>query len=166
MSLEEALAANTKALEALTKLLLGGLDAKLGVKLAEAASALAIDPGATPSVTAAEVAAKRAATDMTMKDAKAAVIEEKKLAAKTETKPPATSPTSENTSPESEPVKYDDVKKLILAISKNDRNKAVALLGRYGAKGGLELKPEQFADFVVDAGRVLSGEYDPESGDE
>lgn len=138
MSLEEALAANTKALEALT--------AVLGLRI----SAAAADPAA----------------DMFRRGSKTGVIEEKKTDPKTETKPPATSPTSENTSSESEPVKYDDVKKLILAISKNDRNKAVALLGHYGAKGGLELKPEQFADFAADAGRVLSGEYDPEQGDE
>ena len=38
---------------------------------------------------------------------------------------------------------------------------AQALLQRFGVKRVRELKPEQFAEFVTDAGRAERGEYDP-----
>lgn len=132
MSLEEALTANTAALEALTAIIVGKLDGKL-----------------EETTTSPEVGDKP----------------EKKPAPKTETKQQATSSISETTSQESAPVSYDEVKKLILQISKADRNKAVALLARFGAKGGTELKPDQYPKFVIDAQRVVDGEYDPEASD-
>jgi hypothetical protein len=60
---------------------------------------------------------------------------------------------------------YDEVKKYILQISSKSRDKAVALLARYGAKGGPSLKPEQYASFVKDALATLAGVYDPEKGE-
>jgi hypothetical protein len=60
---------------------------------------------------------------------------------------------------------YDEVKKYILQISAKSRDKAVALLARYGAKGGPGLKPEQYAGFVKDALATLAGVYDPEKGE-
>jgi hypothetical protein len=137
MSLEDALAANTAALKALTDV--------LGIRGVKAVTIGTADE--KPTLLATEDKS------------------EKKLPAKTETKQEDTSNTSEASSSESEPVSYDQVKKLILQISKADRNKAVALLARFGAKGGTELKPEQYAKFVNDAERAVSGEYDPEASD-
>lgn len=52
---------------------------------------------------------------------------------------------------------YDDVKKAILEVSKaKGREAALKLLGKHGAKAGPELKPEQFATFLVDAKAALS----------
>ncbi|OZI58725.1 hypothetical protein [Bordetella genomosp. 1] len=64
------------------------------------------------------------------------------------------------------PIDYDaDVKPRVLKIAQTSRDKVVALLQRYGAKTGKDLKADQYASFVADADRVLSGEYDPLAGD-
>jgi hypothetical protein len=71
--------------------------------------------------------------------------------------------TTESSSPEPS---YEDVRKQILAIAgKKSRDKVVALLSRYGAKNGQELKPAQYVKFLADGERVLSGDYDPEAGE-
>jgi hypothetical protein len=66
-----------------------------------------------------------------------------------------------------EEVSYDQVKALILTIaSKQGRDKVTALLQRFGAAKGPELKVEQYAEFVGTAQKVLDGEYDPVAGEE
>jgi len=66
-----------------------------------------------------------------------------------------------------EEVSYDQVKSLILTIaSKQGRDKVTALLQRFGAAKGPELKQDQYAEFVVTAQKVLDGEYDPVAGEE
>jgi len=73
----------------------------------------------------------------------------------------ASAPTTGSSLPEPG---YEDVKKLILAISAKSRDKVVALLARYGAKKGPDLKEEQYALFVHEGNLVLSGDLDPEAG--
>jgi hypothetical protein len=73
----------------------------------------------------------------------------------------ASAQTTESSSPAPT---YDDVKKLILAISAKNRDKVVALLARYGAKKGPDLKEEQYALFVHEGNLILSGDLDPEAG--
>lgn len=82
-------------------------------------------------------------------------------------KPSAPTPekSSDATKNDAAPVDYDTVKAAILAISGESREKAVALLSRYGAKSGKDLTAEQYDTFYADAQRVLAGEYDPEEGE-
>jgi hypothetical protein len=61
---------------------------------------------------------------------------------------------------------YDDIKELIYQLSKEaGRDKTVALLARYGAKNGKEVKEDRYVEFVADGKRVLAGEYDPEAAE-
>jgi hypothetical protein len=116
-------------------------------------------------VTTAEVMAERDASQSTVADAKKKVTEKKLKeteAPTTDESSPASVPTTESSSPEPS---YEDVRKQILAIAGKSRDKVVALLSRYGAKNGQELKPEQYAKFIADGERVLSGDYDPEKGE-
>lgn len=78
---------------------------------------------------------------------------------------PATS-TSDPSSLESAPATYDDVKKLVIAISKASRDKAVAALQRLGVSKATELKDHQWAAAVAYLGKVASGEVDPENAHE
>lgn len=55
----------------------------------------------------------------------------------------------------SEAVSYEDAKKAILKLSAKDRNAAVALLAKYGAKKLPDVKPENFADIVIEATEAL-----------
>lgn len=95
------------------------------------------------------------------------IVEVKKLLpdATTPTLSPVSAPTVVPSFPislqQDTKVTYDEVKKQILAVSSNSRDLAVALLARFGATSGQKLKEEQYAQFVFDALRVLSGEYDP-----
>ena len=75
--------------------------------------------------------------------------------------PEPTKPETLASSTKAESITYDQVKEAILAISSKSRDKAVALLARYGAKSGKDLTEEQFAGFHADALRVTAGEYDP-----
>lgn len=62
---------------------------------------------------------------------------------------------------------YDtDIKPLVLAIAKISREKAEALLQRFGVQSAKALKPDQFADFKVKAQQVIDGTYDPIASDE
>ena len=62
---------------------------------------------------------------------------------------------------------YDtDIKPLVLAIAKISREKAEALLQRFGVQSAKALKPDQFADFKVKAQQVIDGSYDPVASDE
>jgi len=81
--------------------------------------------------------------------------------------PPKSSPTTDTSPPTSQAsVSYDDVKAVTIAVSKIDKNKAVAGLARFGAKNAKELQETQWSDYVVYMKRVASGEIDPESSHE
>ena len=54
-----------------------------------------------------------------------------------------------------EPVTYEDVKKLIIELSKKDKALAVGALSHFGAAKGPELKPAQFGEFIVHAKELL-----------
>ena len=57
---------------------------------------------------------------------------------------------------------YDEARAKILDLSqKKGRDVTVALLQRFGATKGPELKESQYAEFIADADRVIAGEYDP-----
>lgn len=101
-------------------------------------------------------------------------------APKSETKvAPASEPTqtasasSENSSTESTQasaaggVEYVQIQKLVPQIAKTPEGteKVVALFGRYGAKRGPELKPEQYDAFYADLLKVQSGELDPRTAE-
>lgn len=81
---------------------------------------------------------------------------------------PATDTTNPSGKASSEPAKeiaYDEVRALIITVSRAAKSKAEAMLARFGVKNGKELKPEQYAEFVEYATRVVYGEVDPEAGD-
>ena len=48
----------------------------------------------------------------------------------------------------SEPIKYDDVFKAITALVKTDKTKVLAVLSKFSAKRGPDLKAEQYSDFL------------------
>ena len=79
--------------------------------------------------------------------------------------PAPTEPETQSSSTEAEPITYDQVKEAILAISSKSRDKAVALLARFGAKSGKDLTEAQFGNFHADALRVISGDFDPEAAE-
>lgn len=71
--------------------------------------------------------------------------------------------------PDSTPAALDydaDIKPLVLAIAKISREKAEALLQRFGVQSAKALKPDQFADFKAKAQQVIDGNYDPIASDE
>jgi hypothetical protein len=72
----------------------------------------------------------------------------------------ATSPTSE---PESKPVSYSDVSKLVTEIAKKDLAKAKAALARLGVKHGKELTEAQWPEAVAYLTRVAVGGVEPEA---
>lgn len=59
----------------------------------------------------------------------------------------------------------EDVRKALTTVfEKRGMAKAQALLARFGAQRGADLKPEQLGDFVAKAKAVVDGSYDPEAG--
>lgn len=55
-----------------------------------------------------------------------------------------------------EPIPYDAVRKRILEIgAKKSRDAVLELLSEFGVSGGKDLKPEQYAEFVEAADKVL-----------
>jgi hypothetical protein len=62
----------------------------------------------------------------------------------------------------SDPVTYDDVKKLIIAISKESKDKAVASLQRFGVANGKQLTESTYPEVVAYLTKVLAGEVNPE----
>jgi hypothetical protein len=76
---------------------------------------------------------------------------------------PDTSPVSSN---ESEPVTYDDVKRITIKVSEASRDKAKAALSRFGVKSAKELSPSQWVEYVHYMTRVANGEVNPEASHE
>jgi predicted component of type VI protein secretion system len=56
-----------------------------------------------------------------------------------------------------EPIPYDEVRKRILEIgAKKSRDAVLELLSEFGVSGGKDLKPDQYAEFVEAADKVLA----------
>jgi hypothetical protein len=75
---------------------------------------------------------------------------------------PSTSSTTAASESESVAVTYDDVKKLIIAISKESKDKAVASLQRFGVANGKQLTESTYPEVVAYLTKVLAGEVNPE----
>jgi hypothetical protein len=73
-----------------------------------------------------------------------------------------TTDTSPSSGSESVAVTYDDVKKLIIAISKKSKDKAVASLQRFGVANGKQLTEATYPEVVAYLTKVLAGEVNPE----
>lgn len=71
--------------------------------------------------------------------------------------------TSRPTSPESKQVSYDEVKQATIGLAKQSKDKALAVLARFGAKNAKELGESQWGEYVAYAARVASGEVDAEA---
>lgn len=130
MSLEIAIAENTSALKALFALLSAGTGKQMS-----AAEYLATLPAAHKPAAKAEP--KPAATPVAAATSNATSA------------PAAASP--------SEPITYDEVKKLIIEISKSKgRDAAAGALKAFGVAKGPDLKPEQYGAFAEHAQAVLA----------
>lgn len=81
------------------------------------------------------------------------------------TKSVPTLDTSQTSSPESDEVSYDDVKRITIAVSAKDRAKAVAALARFGVTSATGLKEDQWGEYVAYMQKVASGEVDPEASE-
>jgi hypothetical protein len=73
-----------------------------------------------------------------------------------------TTDTSLSSDPESVAVTYDDVKKLIIAISKESKDRAVAALQRFGVANGKQLTESTYPEVVAYLTKVLAGEVNLE----
>jgi hypothetical protein len=76
---------------------------------------------------------------------------------------PDISPASSNVS---EPVTYDDVKRITIKVSAASRDRAKAALSRFGVASAKALKEEQWTEYVKYMTRVANGEVDPEASHE
>lgn len=64
-------------------------------------------------------------------------------------------------------VSYDAVKAAITEVATaKGRDLTLAMLSRFGVQSGKDLKPEQYAELVEKAGKVLDGSYDPMASEE
>jgi hypothetical protein len=116
-----------------------------------------------------------AATDKVISTAKttaAATSAAKEVAQGDDAKKPAATPAAAGSKSEAGPASsstaptYDDVKAKVLALSKDKgRDQVVALLQRHGVEKAPELKPEQYADIIADADRIIAGEFDAIAGE-
>lgn len=145
MSLEQAINENTVALRDLLAAIKSGAPLAAPTGTAPAADKPKADAAAKTADVKAEVKKPAAQSSGTTKESAASA---------------ASSGTGESSG---EQVTYDGhVKPKILTLAKEKGRPPVeALLSRYGVTKGTDLKPEQYAEFVIDADRVLSGEYDP-----
>lgn len=164
MSLEDALNENTKAVLALTYALNqqskdrpepGGISSL--ERKADEANRRANPKGGEHS-SSDEARAASQEQSHTASALAAAKKEAEKSKPITDTSPPSES--------ESVAVKYEDVSKLVIAISKESVPKAKAALSRLGVKHGKELKEEQWAEAVAYLTRVVNGTVDPEASHE
>ncbi len=164
MSLELALQENTEALRSLQAMLAGlTLTASAqGPKSATVAAASVSGPA-----TAKADAPTKTAKESTQSAATAVAAAQASTAATPDPKPAAVSPQSETAAaqPASKPVAstsvaavtYDDVKALVLQVSKDKgRDAAAAVLSGFGVAKAPELKPEQYADAVAQLKAALA----------
>ena len=125
-----------------------------------------------PKADAAEARTEKPAAKAAAKKADAAPASSQAGAKQETTAQPAAAQekTSTRTAESSggEEVTYDGhVKPAILTIaSKKGRDMVTALLQRFGAGKGPDLKPDQYAEFHDLAQKTLAGEYDPLAADE
>lgn len=94
------------------------------------------------------------------------IVKEEIAASKKQVKSKPTIDTSQTSEPESVAVKYEDVSRLVIAISKQSVPKAKAALSRLGVSHGKGLKEEQWPEAVAYLTRVEAGEVDPEDSHE
>lgn len=125
MSLELAIQHNTEAIKALTALLSA---AKVSLPLAVPLPVLEVEP---PKPVAAEKAAPAPAVPPV-----------------TPTTPPTITDTKSTA--ESPLMTYEVVKKAMTEAVKKDREGVVALLAKYNAKRGTDLKVDQYAAFLAE----------------
>jgi hypothetical protein len=90
---------------------------------------------------------------------KAEKVPNEKSKSTTDTLPPSEPEFAEQL--EQDPVTYDDVKKLIIAISKESKDKAVAALQRFGVANGKQLTESTYPEVVAYLSKVLAGEVNP-----
>lgn len=160
MSLEIALQENTAAIkELIAKLTAEGLShrAAVGTIMHQAAEEATTKPHEAEGVHAASAPHTKVNTGKP---------EAKKPAAETASSPSgATPPTTEKKAdaPTGDRPTYDQVKDKLLALSKEKgREPTVALLSRFGAARGPDLKPDQYAKFIADVDAIFAGTYDPD----
>jgi hypothetical protein len=156
--------------------------ADLASALVAAHTLAGIDTPTAPAASSAPAAAAEAKTEKPKAEGKAKTEAKKDAAtassqsgAKQETtaqqagaQEKTSSTTAAQPSSDGEEVTYDGhVKPAILTIAKErGRDIVTALLQRFGAGKGPDLKPEQFAEFHDLAQKTLAGEYDPMAADE
>ena len=147
MSLEQALQANTAAIEALTAVLL-----KAPAPTTGATTAVVSEPlKATGDKPKEETAAARKAR-LTEEKAAFDLAAAEKAEKSKKTEEPAIDFKAA-------------VTPLIIKISADKgRDSAIAFLSRFGVKKSSELKPDQFAEVIEKATAFLAGTYDPEAG--
>ena len=73
--------------------------------------------------------------------------------------------TSQASSTESDPVTYEDVKRITIAVGAKDKPKAVAALARFGVTSAKGLKEDQWGEYVSYMEKVVAGEVDPEASE-
>lgn len=95
-------------------------------------------------------------------DAKPEVKKEKKIEKKPE---PAVEAEPVEKEEDTKPIEYADVRNAVMAIAKTDRTKAEAVLQRFGVTQISKLKPEQYADVLEYATKVINDEVDPAAGE-
>ena len=138
MSLEKTIEANTLAIEALTKVWAALTEQAATMTAANLAEATA---GGTPVATVAPSVVANAKTETVAK------VKAEPKAKKAE--PEVVAKADELT--------YADISPLIVAIAKEKgREEAIALLTKFGAKLGSDIKPEQYASFKAQAEAILN----------
>lgn len=126
MSIEQAIERNTAALEQLIAVWASLTNQAKAIKTQ-------VDAGEITTVTAG--------------GAIEVEVETQKPVAPTVAAAPAVTPAPAEPAQPAE-VSYETVSKAITEKAKSDRAAVVALLAKFGAKKGTELKPEQYADFM------------------
>ena len=156
MSLEATIAENTAAIRELINALL----TRGAIPTADQVAAAV--PAQAEAVKTAEAAetSKPAATSKPKAEAKKA--EASPSTGTTSESAASAAPSDTGASTGSAAPTYDEVKAKILLLAKEKgREATTALLQRHGVAKGPDLKPEQFAEFIADAEKVMAGEYDP-----
>jgi hypothetical protein len=144
LSLENALAENTAALAKLSALMASMFARDQGLPLAALPATASPEPAPAAQAPGKPSAATTARSKPT---AEAAPSQPALSAAAPAPSPEATPPAAAAPSAPA-PVTYEQVAKAITEAVKTRRDAVVAALKQFGAARGVELKPEQFADFL------------------